>query len=396
MTTKKHILLGISGGIAAYKSCELVRLLKKQGHEVSVAMSRAATEFVSPLTFQALSGHPVLADTHSGESGGNGMAHINLTRTADVFVIAPASANTLAKIAGGIADNLLTNLAAARKCPLAAAPAMNVEMWFNPANQRNIARLQADGISIFPPASGEQACGETGVGRMPEAAELADLIPDLWTPKILAGKKVLITTGATFEAIDPVRGITNISSGQMGLALARACRAAGAEVTLIYGQVQAPIPAGLAQAVQAVSAEAMYAAVHRHIGRQDIFIAVAAVADYKVKNSHAQKLKKDLSGSPPLIELAENPDILASVAALPQPPFCVGFAAESERVLEYARIKRAKKNIPMLVANQVAQAMGKDSNQVTILDQHGETVLPHMSKADTATAIVAHLAGLLV
>ena len=391
----KHILLGISGGIAAYKACELVRLLKKQGHEVSVAMSRAATEFVHPNTFQALSGNPVLVDTH-GSGDGNGMAHINLTRAADVMLIAPATANTLAKIAHGVADNLLTNLAAARKCPLAVAPAMNVEMWFNPANQRNIAQLRQDGVHIFEPASGEQACGEVGVGRMLEAVELADLLADVSTPQTLAGKKVLLTAGATFEAIDPVRGITNISSGQMGLALARACRAAGAEVTLIYGQVQAPIPAGLAQAVQAVSAEAMYAAVHRHIGRQDIFIAVAAVADYKVKNSHAQKLKKDLSGSPPLIELAENPDILASVAALPQPPFCVGFAAESERVLEYARIKRAKKNIPMLVANQVAQAMGKDSNQVTILDQHGETVLPHMSKADTATAIVAHLAGLLV
>ena len=391
----KHILLGISGGIAAYKSCELVRLLKKQGHEVSVAMSRAATEFVHPNTFQALSGNPVLVDTH-GSGDGNGMAHINLTRAADVMLIAPATANTLAKIAHGVADNLLTNLAAARKCPLAVAPAMNVEMWFNPANQRNIAQLRQDGVHIFEPASGEQACGEVGVGRMLEAVELADLLADVWTPQTLAGKKVLLTAGATFEAIDPVRGITNISSGQMGLALARACRAAGAEVTLIYGQVQAPIPAGLAQVVQAVSAEAMHAAVHRHIGSQDIFIAVAAVADYKVKNSHAQKLKKDLSGSPPLIELAENPDILASVAALPQPPFCVGFAAESERVLEYARIKRAKKNIPMLVANQVAQAMGKDSNQVTILDQHGETVLPHMSKADTATAIVAHLAGLLV
>ena len=390
----KHILLGISGGIAAYKACELVRLLKKQGHEVSVAMSRAATEFVHPNTFQALSGNPVLVDTH-GSGDGNGMAHINLTRAADVMLIAPATANTLAKIAHGVADNLLTNLAAARKCPLAVAPAMNVEMWFNPANQRNIAQLRQDGVHIFNPASGEQACGEVGVGRMLEAVELADLLADVSTPQTLAGKKVLLTAGATFEAIDPVRGITNISSGQMGLALARACRAAGAEVTLIYGQVQAPIPAGLAQAVQAVSAEAMYAAVHRHIGRQDIFIAVAAVADYKVKNSHAQKLKKDLSGSPPLIELAENPDILASVAALPQPPFCVGFAAESERVLEYARIKRAKKNIPMLVANQVAQAMGKDSNQVTILDKHGETALPQMSKADTATAIVAHLADLL-
>ena len=390
----KHILLGISGGIAAYKACELVRLLKKQGHEVSVAMSRAATEFVHPNTFQALSGNPVLVDTH-GSGDGNGMAHINLTRAADVMLIAPATANTLAKIAHGVADNLLTNLAAARKCPLAVAPAMNVEMWFNPANQRNIAQLRQDGVHIFEPASGEQACGEVGVGRMLEAVELADLLADVWTPQTLAGKKVLLTAGATFEAIDPVRGITNISSGQMGLALARACRAAGAEVTLIYGQVQAPIPAGLAQVVQAVSAEAMHAAVHRHIGSQDIFIAVAAVADYKVKNSHAQKLKKDLSGSPPLIELAENPDILASVAALPQPPFCVGFAAESERVLEYARIKRAKKNIPMLVTNQVAQAMGKDSNQVTILDKHGETALPQMSKADTATAIVAHLADLL-
>ena len=390
----KHILLGISGGIAAYKACELVRLLKKQGHEVSVAMSRAATEFVHPNTFQALSGNPVLVDTH-GSGDGNGMAHINLTRAADVMLIAPATANTLAKIAHGVADNLLTNLAAARKCPLAVAPAMNVEMWFNPANQRNIAQLRQDGVHIFNPASGEQACGEVGVGRMLEAVELADLLADVSTPQTLAGKKVLLTAGATFEAIDPVRGITNISSGQMGLALARACRAAGAEVTLIYGQVQAPIPAGLAQVVQAVSAEAMHAAVHRHIGSQDIFIAVAAVADYKVKNSHAQKLKKDLSGSPPLIELAENPDILASVAALPQPPFCVGFAAESERVLEYARIKRAKKNIPMLVANQVAQAMGKDSNQVTILDKHGETALPQMSKADTATAIVAHLADLL-
>ncbi len=357
-------------------------------------MSRAATEFVHPNTFQALSGNPVLVDTH-GSGDGNGMAHINLTRAADVMLIAPATANTLAKIAHGVADNLLTNLAAARKCPLAVAPAMNVEMWFNPANQRNIAQLRQDGVHIFEPASGEQACGEVGVGRMLEAAELADLLADVWTPQTLAGKKVLLTAGATFEAIDPVRGITNISSGQMGLALARACRAAGAEVTLIYGQVQAPIPAGLAQVVQAVSAEAMHAAVHRHIGSQDIFIAVAAVADYKVKNSHAQKLKKDLSGSPPLIELAENPDILASVAALPQPPFCVGFAAESERVLEYARIKRAKKNIPMLVANQVAQAMGKDSNQVTILDKHGETALPQMSKADTATAIVAHLADLL-
>ena len=391
----KHILLGISGGIAAYKSCELVRLLKKQGHSVTVAMSRAATEFVSPLTFQALSGNPVLAETHSGGNGGNGMAHINLTREADVFLIAPASANTIAKIACGIADNLLTNLAAARKCPLAVAPAMNVEMWFNPANQRNIAQLLADGITVFQPAEGEQACGETGVGRMPEAAELADLLPDMWTDKLLQGKKVLITAGATFEAIDPVRGITNISSGQMGMALARACRAAGAEVSLVYGQIQTGIPAGLAHVEQAVSAEAMYRAVMNRIGGQDVFISVAAVADYKVKNSSLQKIKKDGNGTPPVIELTENPDILASVAKLTHPPFCVGFAAESENVVEYGRAKRIKKGIPMLVANDVATAMGKPVNRITIIDEAGETAFPETDKQQAAAQIVAALAAQL-
>ncbi len=388
----KHILLGISGGIAAYKSCELVRLLKKQGHSVTVVMSRAATEFVSPLTFQALSGNPVLAETHSGGSGGNGMAHINLTREADVFLIAPASANTIAKIACGIADNLLTNLAAARKCPLAVAPAMNVEMWFNPANQRNIAQLLADGITVFQPAEGEQACGETGVGRMPEAAELADLLPDMWADKLLQGKKVLITAGATFEAIDPVRGITNISSGQMGMALARACRAAGAEVSLVYGQIQTGIPAGLAHVEQAVSAETMYRAVMNRIGGQDVFISVAAVADYKVKNSSTQKLKKNPAGTPPVIELAENPDILASVAKLAHPPFCVGFAAESENVIEHARAKRLKKGIPMLVANDVATAMGKAVNRITIITETGETAFPETDKNQAAAEIVKKLA----
>ena len=297
----KHFLLAINGGIAAYKSCELVRLLKKQCHSVSVLMTDSATEFVSPLTFQALTGNPVLSDTYSGASN-NGMAHINLTREADAFLIAPATANTIAKIANGLADNLLTNLVAARKCPLAVAPAMNVEMWNNPANLRNIEQLVSDGITVFYPNSGEQACGETGTGRMVEAVDLADLLEDLWTPKLLSGKKVLITAGATFEAIDPVRGITNISSGQMGMALARACRAAGAKVTLIYGQIQTALPAGLAHFEQTVSAEAMYQAVHRHIHEQDIFISVAAVADYKVKNSSNEKLKKN-GNQPPVIEL---------------------------------------------------------------------------------------------
>ena len=392
---KKHILLGISGGIAAYKSCELVRLLKKQGQEVSVAMSRAAAEFVTPLTFQALSGRPVLSETHQAGEDGNGMAHINLTREADVFLIAPASANTLAKIANGIADNLLTNLAAARKCPLAVAPAMNVEMWRNPANQRNIAQLLSDGITVFPPADGEQACGETGTGRMPEAAELADLLPDLWTEKSLSGKRVLITLGATFEAIDPVRGITNLSSGQMGAALARACRAAGADVSLVCGQMQTALPAGMGETVRVLGAEEMYGAVMRRVRDCDVFISVAAVADYKVSNASGQKLKKDGSGRPPVIELAENPDILASVAALPDAPFCVGFAAESERVLEYARAKRIRKNIPLIAANDVSVAMGKASNQITLIDDAGETALPLCGKDETAAAIVRRIAELL-
>ena len=395
MKNSKQILLGISGGIAAYKACELVRLFKKQGHSVTVAMSQAASEFVSPLTFQALSGNPVLAETHGGESGGNGMAHINLTRQADVFLIAPATANTLAKIAQGIADNLLTNLAAARTCPLVVAPAMNVEMWWNPANQRNIAQLQADGVTVFQPNVGEQACGEVGVGRMLEAAELAELLPDIWATKFLQGKKVLITTGATFEAIDPVRGITNISSGQMGMALARACRAAGAEVSLIYGQVQTALPIGLAHMEQAISAEAMYQAVMRQIAEQDVFISVAAVADYKVSNRSCQKLKKEAAGTPPIIELTENPDILASVAKLPKPPFCVGFAAESEHILEYARAKRLRKGVPLLVANDVSVAMGKPTNQIILLDDQQEMVLPETDKTEAAQAIVQRLAELL-
>ena len=395
MKNSKQILLGISGGIAAYKACELVRLFKKQGHSVTVAMSQAASEFVSPLTFQALSGNPVLTETHEGESGGNGMVHINLTRQADVFLIAPATANTLAKIAQGIADNLLTNLAAARTCPLVVAPAMNVEMWWNPANQRNIAQLQADGVTVFQPNVGEQACGEVGVGRMLEAAELAELLPDIWATKSLQGKKVLITTGATFEAIDPVRGITNISSGQMGMALARACRAAGAEVSLIYGQVQTALPIGLAHMEQAISAEAMYQAVMRQIAEQDVFISVAAVADYKVSNRSCQKLKKEAAGTPPIIELTENPDILASVAKLPKPPFCVGFAAESEHILEYARAKRLRKGVPLLVANDVSVAMGKPTNQIILLDDQQETVLPETDKAEAAQAIVQRLAELL-
>lgn len=392
---KKKVLLGICGGIAAYKCCELVRLLKKAGHQVNVVMTQAATDFVSPTTFQALSGEPVLLDTHDGLSG-NGMAHINLSRQADVMLIAPASANTLAKIAHGMADNLLTTLASARSCPLAVAPAMNVQMWNNPANQRNLALLRQDRIQILGPADGEQACGELGSGRMLEAAELAELLADVWTVPLLAGKRVLITAGATFEAIDPVRGITNISSGQMGMALARACRAAGASVSLVYGQIQTPLAAGMAFAEQVSSADEMLAAVQRLLPHQDVFVAVAAVADYKVSNRSEHKLKKQAGQKVPVIELTENPDILATVAGRPDAPFCVGFAAESEHVLEHARAKRVKKGVPLLVANEVSQAMGKATNQVILLDDEQETVLPQMSKDDTAIAIIERLAQLLV
>lgn len=388
----KHILLAITGGIAAYKSCELVRLLKKQGHHVTVAMSQAATEFIAPQTFQALSGNPVLLQQQ--DSHGNGMAHINATRQADVMLIAPATANTLAKIAHGIADNLITEMALARNCPLVVAPAMNVEMWHKPTTQRAIEQLIADGIEVLLPAHGEQACGEIGAGRMREPHEIIDLLPDVWHDKSLLNKKIIITAGATYEAIDPVRGITNISSGQMGVALARACRRAGAQVALVYGNLQVNLPANLAHTEQALSAQAMYDAVFRLLDKgADIFIGVAAVADYRVANTALHKLKKD--GRPPVIELTENPDILRSVAQRDNPPFCVGFAAESENVLAYARAKRQKKGIPLLVANDVSLAMGRPTNQIILLDDEQEITLPEMDKHTAAEAIVARLAHLL-
>ncbi|MDO4434442.1 MAG: bifunctional phosphopantothenoylcysteine decarboxylase/phosphopantothenate--cysteine ligase CoaBC [Alysiella sp.] len=391
----KHILLAVSGGIAAYKSCELVRLLKKQGHTITVALSQAASEFVGAQTFQALSGNPVLME-QGGH--GNGMAHINATRAADIMLIAPATANTIAKIAHGIADNLITEMAAARTCPLVLAPAMNVAMWRNPANQRNIAQLQTDGIHIFMPHYGEQACGELGEGRMQEAADIAELLPEILSPKPLHGKKILLTAGATYEAIDPVRGITNISSGKMGTALARACRRAGAEVFLIYGKLQTALPIGLAYSEHTISARQMHAAVFKQLETHkiDAFIAVAAVADYHVKNSAAHKIKKDNSKQAPIIELAENPDILRDVAALPNAPFCVGFAAESENLLEFARQKHQKKGIPLLVANDVSVAMGNDVNQIILLDKEKETMLPESNKDQIADAIVARMNHLML
>lgn len=391
-TMSKKILLAITGGIAAYKSCELVRLLKKQGHDVTVAMSQSATELIAPQTFQALSGRPVLT-TQGGK--GNGMAHINATRDADLMLIAPATANTIAKIAHGIADNIITEMAAARNIPLIIVPAMNVEMWHNPANQRNIKQLQSDGIHIFQPVHGEQACGEIGIGRMLESTQIIELLPSVWLPQLLVNKKVLITAGATYEAIDPVRGITNISSGKMGVALARACRNAGAQVFLIHGTLQTTRPIGMKHTEEAISAVAMYDAVSRFAHEVDVFISVAAVADYRVAHRAAHKLKKDSTNKAHTIELIENPDILQSIAQQKDAPFCVGFAAESENVLEYARIKRAKKGIPLLVANDVSIAMGNNTNQVVLLDDFAETTLPEMDKDSVANAIVARIAELI-
>lgn len=388
----RHFLIGVAGGVAAYKTCELVRLLVKAGHSVEVAMTEAATHFVGPTTFQALSGNPVYLNQWDTRPD-NGMAHIELTRRADAFLIAPATADLIARLAHGLCDDLISTLAAARTCPLIVAPAMNRQMWDNPPNQRNITRLVDDGVTVFGPGSGAQACGEVGDGRMLEAAELFDLLDGFFVPDSLAGRRVLLTAGPTYEAIDPVRGITNISSGKMGYALARACRDAGAEVTLVSGPTALPSPTGIT-VIPVQSAQHMLAAVEASLPGQHVFISVAAVADYRVANTSEHKLKKQ-DGGPPTLTLVENPDILASVAARADAPFCVGFAAESQNLLDFAEQKRTRKRVPLLVANLAQQAMGADDNEVVLLDDAGRHSLPRQSKDDTARAIVAHLARAL-
>jgi len=388
----RHFLIGVAGGVAAYKTCELVRLLVKAGHSVEVAMTEAATHFVGPTTFQALSGNPVYLNQWDTRPD-NGMAHIELTRRADAFLIAPATADLIARLAHGLCDDLISTLAAARTCPLIVAPAMNRQMWDNPPNQRNIARLVDDGVTVFGPGSGAQACGEVGDGRMLEAAELFDLLDGFFVPDSLAGRRVLLTAGPTYEAIDPVRGITNISSGKMGYALARACRDAGAEVTLVSGPTALPSPTGIT-VIPVQSAQHMLSAVEASLPGQHVFISVAAVADYRVANTSEHKLKKQ-DGGPPTLTLVENPDILASVAARADAPFCVGFAAESQNLLDFAEQKRTRKRVPLLVANLAQQAMGADDNEVVLLDDAGRHPLPRQSKDDTARAIVAHLARAL-
>ena len=388
----KRVALGVTGGIAAYKSAELVRLLVKEGASVQVAMTEAATHFVTPTTFQALSGKQVFTDAWNAEPG-NGMAHINLSREADLLLVAPASANYLGKIANGIADNLLTTLTLARDCPLFVAPAMNRQMWNNPATQRNIATIIGDGVAVLGPDSGEQACGEIGDGRMLEPAELLAEVIAHFQIKNLRGRKVLMTAGPTFEAIDPVRGITNLSSGKMGFAIARAAHDAGAEVTLVCGPVSLPTPRGVVR-VDVTSALEMHTEVMHRAAEQDVFIGVAAVADYRPKSTSPRKTKKD-GAPPPVIELVQNPDILADVAALPHPPLCVGFAAETNNLAEYAEKKRRTKNIPLIVGNLIQDGFGGDANTLVLFDDHGRQPLAPASKLALARHLIARIATLL-
>jgi phosphopantothenoylcysteine decarboxylase/phosphopantothenate--cysteine ligase len=389
----KHIVLGVTGGIAAYKAAELVRLLVREGATVQVVMTEAATRFVTPVTFQALSGRPVFTDQWDPRVANN-MAHIDLSRQADALLVAPASADFLAKLANGLADDLLTTLVLARDCRLLVAPAMNRQMWENPATCRNLATLRSDGVDILGPACGDQACGETGLGRMLEAEEILLEMVAHFQPRLLAGKRVLLTAGPTFEAIDPVRGITNLSTGKMGYAIARAAREAGAQVTLVSGPVSLPCPRGVRR-IDVGSALQMHAAVHSKVAENDVFVAVAAVADYRPATPVAQKIKKGAQATPPPIELVQNPDILAEVAALPAPPLCVGFAAESEKLHEYAENKRRSKRIPLIVGNLINDGFGGDDNTLILFDDDGQHPLAPAPKLQLARQLVARIATLL-
>jgi phosphopantothenoylcysteine decarboxylase/phosphopantothenate--cysteine ligase len=387
----KSLVLGITGGIAAYKAAELVRLLVKANIDVQVVMTQAACQFITPVTMQALSGKPVYIDMWDSNIS-NGMPHIELSRQADAILVAPASADFLAKLVQGRADDLLSTLCLARDCPLLVAPAMNKQMWENPATQRNVAQLQADGISLLGPDSGEQACGETGLGRMLEAEALLRLVNADFTPKLLAGKRVLITAGATLEMIDPVRAITNLSSGKMGYAIAQVAADMGAIVTLVSGVSALHAPDSV-NTIKATSSDAMYKAVMGQVGNQDIFISVAAVADYRPSEPHAEKIKK--SNVSLTLALSPNRDILAEVASLPKAPFCVGFAAETEKLLDHAEAKRQAKKLPLMVANLISDAMGDDDNTVTLLDKNGAHPLERAPKSVIAVSLLKHVVSLL-
>ena len=394
--TAKKIVLGITGGIAAYKAAELVRLLVKSNIEVTVVMTESACQFITPVTMQALSGKPVFIGMWDS-SIDNGMPHIELSRNADAILIAPASADFIAKLVHGRADDLLSTLCLARDCPLLVAPAMNKQMWENPATQRNIAQLKADDVAILGPDNGDQACGEIGLGRMLEAEELLANINAFFTPKLLAGKRVLITAGATLEMIDPVRAITNLSSGKMGYAIAQAAADMGAEVTLVSGATSLSAPINVIT-ISATSADAMYLAVMANVAKQDIFISVAAVADYSPAKPNLQKIKKQaesLSLELKPLELKPNKDILAEVASLPNAPFCVGFAAETQDLIEQAEQKRLRKKLPLLVANLVSESMGQDEASITLLDDKGSHPQQKAAKNVLAVVLLTHISNML-
>lgn len=393
----KHIVLGLSGGVACYKSAHLCRLLTKAGATVQVVMTEAAEQFITPVTMQALSGRTVYTSQWDDREGNN-MPHINLSREADAIVIAPCSADFVAKLAQGRADELLSLMCIARpieRVPLLLAPAMNREMWAHPATQRNFAQAAADGAHVLGVGVGEQACGETGDGRMLEPEELIEDIAAFFAPKVLAGQKLLITAGPTFEAIDPVRGITNLSSGKMGFAIAAAARAAGAEVTLVAGPVHLPTPRGV-QRINVKSALQMLDAVQAHVGHASIFIATAAVADWRPASAADQKIKKDGSGEVPALAFVENPDILATVAKSERAQrgelYCVGFAAESHDLLQHATAKRVRKGVPLLVGNIGPATFGQDDNALLLVDASGHRELPRASKTELGRQLVAELA----
>ena len=391
----KKIVLGLTGGVACYKAAELTRALTKAGAVVQVVMTDAATHFITPVTMQALSGNPVVTDQWDARISNN-MPHIDLTRGVDAILIAPCSADFIFKLAHGACDDLLSTLCVARpdSVRLLVAPAMNVEMWQNPATRRNVAQIRADRIAVLGPDAGEQACGETGMGRMLEPEHLLEEIIACFQPNQLVGKSVMITAGPTFEPIDPVRGITNLSSGKMGYAIARAAREAGADVTLISGPTALATPYGVHR-INVQTAEQMHDVVMSRVSSQDVFIAVAAVADWRVKNVSAQKLKKSADGTAPELEFEQNTDILAAVAALEKHPYCVGFAAESENLQEYGEAKRKKKNIPLLVGNIGHQTFGQDQNELVLFDEQGHKLLPLAGKQKLARQLISEIASRL-
>lgn len=386
----KHLVLGLTGGIACYKSAQLTRLLSQAGAKVQVVMTDAATQFITPLTLQALSGRPVYTSQWDPRMSNN-MAHIDLSRAADAILIAPASADFMAKLAHGRADDLLSTLALGRTCPLLVAPAMNQQMWQNPATQRNLAQLRADNIRVLGPDAGPQACGETGAGRMLEPAAIMEAMVGFFQPKLLTGKRVLITAGPTYEPIDPVRGLTNRSSGKMGFALARAATQSGAQVHLVAGPTPLATPADVIRH-DVQTAQQMLDAVLAKIAETDIFIAVAAVSDWRVDQTSAEKIKKNSEFVAPHLTFVENPDILQQVAHLPKPPFCVGFAAESNELEKHGQEKRIRKNVPLLVGNLGPKAFGCEDNEVTLFDAKGVTPLPRMDKQMLARTLIAEIA----